>query len=306
MDQPAFRLQRIASGDFDAYITTWAVALKVTGSPVHLRPMHEMNADWYPWGGTVNGNSPALYVAAWRRVVDIFRAVGANNVRFVWSPNNIDVPATNRLESYYPGTSYVDVLAVDGYNWGAGTPQFGGWQSFSDVFMRAYDRLRVLGPQPIWIAEVATSGDGGDKAAWIRDMFAQAATMDRLKAIVWFNENKERDWHAAPSATIEGAFRPGVAPARGATTAKPRLTLTLNGSARAGRKSVVRWRATNTAAVVSWRTSLDGRRVTTTRNKRTRVARKHIARAGRYEWTVTGRDARGRSVVSARRSFRVS
>jgi len=113
--------------------------------------MHEFNGDWYPWGGTVNGNSPALFVEAWRRMVDIFHRHGADNVRFVWSPNNIDVPASNRLESYYPGEAYVDVLAVDGYNWGAGTPAYGGWKSFSEVFMPAYDRLRALGPQPIWL-----------------------------------------------------------------------------------------------------------------------------------------------------------
>ena len=99
-----YALARIAGGDFDVYMTTWALAHEAPRQrPVHLRPMHEMNGDWYPWGGTVNGNSPAQYVQAWRRMHDIFRRVGASNVRFVWSPNNIDVPASNRMESYYPG-----------------------------------------------------------------------------------------------------------------------------------------------------------------------------------------------------------
>ena len=345
-DQPAYRLARIAGGDFDAYISTWAVALKAGGSPVYLRPMHEMNADWYPWGGTVNGNSPALYVQAWRRVVDIFRRVGADNVRFVWSPNNVDVPSSNALEGYYPGTSYVDVLAVDGYNWGAGTPAFGGWQSFLQVFGRAYDRLRALGPQPIWIAEVATSADGGDKAAWIRDMFAQARTMDRLQAIVWFNEDKERDWRAAPTPEIAAAFSPAASvdvpaatepaapalppatvdpvatlPAAGATSppadalvpptsapaaatrsAKPMLYLTLN-HVRAGRNAVVRWRATRAGTVKRWRTYLDGRLVQNAAVTARRVASRRVARPGRHRWTVAGRDARGRTVVSSTRSF---
>lgn len=305
-NQPQYGLARIAQGDFDAYITTWALAMKVLGAPVHLRPMHEMNGDWYPWSGVVNGNSPALYVQAWRRMHDIFRSVGASNVRFVWSPNNIDVPAGNRMESYYPGTEYVDVLAVDGYNWGAGTPQFGGWQTFTEVFKPAYDRLRALGPQPIWIAEVGTSADGGDKAAWIRDMWARAAGMDRLKAIVWFNENKERDWRAAPTPEIAAAFRPGSEAALDDTPrAKPKLKLTVARRHRAGRKAVVRWRATNAAAVVRWHAYFNGRRVRTVSRRSTRVARKHIARPGRYRWTVVGRDARGRTVVSARRSFRV-
>ncbi|HEV2787058.1 MAG TPA: glycosyl hydrolase, partial [Solirubrobacteraceae bacterium] len=227
-NQPSYSLARIAAGDFDTYISTWALALKVLGAPVYLRPMHEMNSDWYPWSGAANGNSPDHYVQAWRHIVDVFRARGASNVRFVWSPNNIDVPASNRMESYYPGASYVDVLAADGYNWGAGTPEFGGWQSFDKVFRDVYDRLRALGPQPIWFAEVATSDDGGDKAAWVRDMFTQAQSMDRLEALVWFNEHKERDWRAAPTPEIAAAFAPGAVSAPAATRtsrakARPKL-----------------------------------------------------------------------------------
>jgi len=45
--------------------------------------MHEMNGNWYPWAGGVNGNSPALHVQAWRRLVTISRQHGARNVRVV-------------------------------------------------------------------------------------------------------------------------------------------------------------------------------------------------------------------------------
>ena len=303
-NQPKYALARIAGGDFDTYITTWALALKALGAPVYLRPMHEMNSDWYPWSGAANGNTPAQFVEAWRHIVHIFRGVGASNVRFVWSPNNIDVPASNPMERFYPGASYVDVLAVDGYTWGAGTPEFGGWQSFSKVFRNAYDRLRALGPQPIWFAEVGTSADGGDKAAWVRDMFAQAQTMDRLEALVWFNENKERDWRAAPTPEIAAAFAPGAAEfaAGPASAATPRLKLTVDRRLRAGRKATVRWRATGAARVVRWQAYLNGRRVRTA----SRVARRHVARPGRYRWRVVGRDGRGRKVVSASRAFRVS
>jgi beta-mannanase len=315
--QAQYRLARIANGDFDAYMRTWATQLKALGAPIYLRPMHEMNGNWYPWSGVTNGNSPAVYVQAWRRMVGIFRGAGASNVRFVWSPNNVDVPASNAMERYYPGSSYVDVLAVDGYNWGSGAPQNGGWQSFNAVFRRAYDRLRALGPQPIWIAEIGTSADGGDKAAWIRDMFVQARTMDRLKAIVWFNEDKERDWRATPTPEIAAAFRPGAdsaaatgttSPVAGAGTTRPKpaLTLTVTSRARAGRTAVVRWRATRAPTVTRWHAYLNGRRVRTTTRKGPRIARTRLARPGRYRWTIVGRDARRRAVVSSTRGFRVS
>ena len=314
-DQPSYSLARIAGGAFDTYINTWALALKVLGSPVYLRPMHEMNSDWYPWSGAANGNSPTQFVQAWRHIVDIFRARGASNVRFVWSPNNIDVPASNRMESYYPGAAYVDVLAADGYNWGAGTPEFGGWQSFNKIFRDAYDRLRALGPQPIWFAEVATSADGGDKAAWIRDMFTQAQSMDRLEALVWFNEHKERDWRAAPTPEIAAAFAPGATSAADGGTAagaastkrvRPKLVLRASRRVRAGRSATVRWRATRASRVTRWQTYLNGRRVRSASHRAPRVARRHVARPGSYRWRVVGSDARGRTVVSASRAFRVS
>ena len=67
-DQPQFSLKRIAGGAFDGYISSWARSLRRLRSTVYIRPMHEMNGDWYPWGGTVNGNSPALFRAAWRHI----------------------------------------------------------------------------------------------------------------------------------------------------------------------------------------------------------------------------------------------
>jgi hypothetical protein len=306
-NQPKYALARIAGGDFDVYLTTWALALKLNGSPVYLRPMHEFNSDWYPWSGAANGNTPAQFVQAWRHIHDIFRNLGASNVRFVWSPNNIDVPASNPMESFYPGDAYVDVLAVDGYNWGAGTPAFGGWQSFSEVFARAYDRLSALGPQPIWIAEVGSSADGGDKAAWIRDMFARAAEMSRLEAIVWFNENKERDWSATPTPEIAAAFAPGASGiAAPSHTAKPRLRLRLARTPRPGGRAVVRWSATGASKVTRWHAYLNGRRVKSVARTQARVAHKRITRPGRYRWRVVGRNADGRRIVSATRIFRVT
>jgi beta-mannanase len=205
--QPEYRVRRIARGHFDGLIRRWANSLRKIGSTVYLRPMHEMNGNWYPWSATVNNNSTKDFRAAWRRMHRIFQRRGADNVRFVWSPLNDDVPAipSNRMERYYPGDRYVDVLALDGYNWGAGG--WGGWHSFRQLFESAYKRIAKIGPQPIWIAETATSANGGDKAAWVRDMWRTAARWRRLKAIVWFDIDKERDWRADTTTRVARAFR---------------------------------------------------------------------------------------------------
>ena len=115
----------------------------------------------------------------------------------------------NRFERYYPGRRYVDVLALDGYNWGATKPRFGGWRSFGKVFTRPYRRLSRLGRQPIWIAEVGSAPEGGDKAAWVRNMFRRARRMGRLRAIVWMDtfEPDEGDWRIRSPANVAAAFR---------------------------------------------------------------------------------------------------
>ncbi len=207
-EQAAFRLDAIVAGRFDGYIRSVARDLAALGTIVYLRPMHEMNGNWYPWAGAANGNDAATYVRAWRRLHRIFAEERATNVRWVFAVNAEDVPASNRFEAYYPGRRHVDVLAVDGYNWGASLPLYGGWRRFDQIFARPIERLARLGPQRIWITEVASSSEGGDKARWVRDMFETLAApaYARVSAVVWFDLLKERDWRMTSSPAVARAF----------------------------------------------------------------------------------------------------
>jgi beta-mannanase len=209
--QPDFELRKIAAGNFDGYIRRYARNLKRTRTTVYVRMMHEMNGEYYPWGGVTNNNNAARFKRAWRHVVGQFRKVGARNVKFVWCPLAIDVPNVrkNRFERYYPGRRYVDVLALDGFNWGLDQPGWGGWQSFKKVFKRGYTRISRLGRQPVWFTEVSSVSNGGDKAKWVRDMWATAERWKRLKAIVWYDgksamDRNKNDWAAA---SVASAFR---------------------------------------------------------------------------------------------------
>ncbi|MDF1522051.1 MAG: glycosyl hydrolase [Trueperaceae bacterium] len=195
-------LHDIAAGRYDDYLRTWAHGIRDAHSPVYLRPFPEMNGDWVPWNG-----DPQALRDAWTHLTTLFDHEGATNVRWVWSPNVTDEPRTddNRMEHYYPGTDHVDVLALSGYNWGDTRSNI-GWRSFEDVFAGGYARLEALGPQPIWIAETASTDVGGDKAAWIRDMFATTA-FPRMEAIVWFDMEKEADWRVESSSASLRAFR---------------------------------------------------------------------------------------------------
>lgn len=200
----------IAAGRHDTYLNSWAAGAAAYGHVVYIRPFPEMNGNWTSWNG-----QPEQLVAAWRHIVDVFDAHGADNVRWVWSPNVLDEPRTadNRMELYYPGEQYVDVLALDGYNWGS-TRSYIGWQSFSEMLDQAYGRITALGSQPLWMAETASAEAGGDKSAWIADMFADSHLYPQLDAIVWFDENKETDWRIASSPAALASFQ-HVLPALG-------------------------------------------------------------------------------------------
>ncbi|HEX9694967.1 MAG TPA: glycosyl hydrolase [Actinomycetota bacterium] len=213
-NQPDYSLASILSGRHDDYIRSWARGVKTVGKLVYLRPMHEMNGNWYPWGGGVNGNTAAQYVQTWRKIVGMFRAEGVKNARWIWSPYSVDVPSTNRFEAFYPGSSYVDVVAIDGYNWGACEPTYGGWQSFDQVFAGAYSRVMKMGTRrPIWIGETAAPPEGGDKAKWIADMFKvlKTAKYQYVSAVTWFSTNKECDWRMTSPASAVNALAQSLA-----------------------------------------------------------------------------------------------
>lgn len=197
----------ILAGKYDIYIRSWALSAKDFDKTMYLRPFPEMNGSWTPWHG-----EPEKLVLAWRHIVDIFRAEGAHKVLWVWSPNANDEPRTldNRMELYYPGDSYVDVMAVDGYNWGT-TRSYSTWKSFETIFRSSYDRITALNSnKPFWVAEVASTEQGGDKSQWIQDMFESIEHFPRLEAIIWFDENKETDWRVNSSFNALEAFRQGL------------------------------------------------------------------------------------------------
>ncbi|GEM44597.1 glycoside hydrolase family 26 protein [Deinococcus cellulosilyticus] len=196
-DPKQIKLKDILDGKWDAYIRSWAKEAKAVNVPFMLRWGHEFNGNWYPWAVSTNGQNPETYVKAYQHVHDIFKAEGATKVQWIWCFNNADVPgeAWNDVAKAYPGDAYVDWVSIDGYNWGT-NPSWGSWASFRDVFKSGYDRaLKIAPSKPIIIGEFASSEVGGDKGQWILNMFADLPKLfPQIKAIVWFDIQKEEDW----------------------------------------------------------------------------------------------------------------
>ena len=208
LSQSTYAMSRIASGRLDAYIRTWADQAKAYGAPVEMRFAHEANGDWYPWAVGVNGTTTASYVAAFQHVVDVFRARGATNVSWVWSPN-ISYPGSTPLASFYPGDAYVDQVALDGYNFGS-SQSWSTWQSAGELFHASIGELQSFTAEPIHLGEVASTETGGDKAVWISDFFSVLAGTPAIKGFCWFDVAKETAWRIASSDTSQQAFAAGL------------------------------------------------------------------------------------------------
>lgn len=208
VNQTTYSLARIAKGNYDRYIKSWAVSIKAWGGPVRIRFAHEMNGNWYPWAEGVNGNAAGSYIAAWRHVRSVFASVGASNVTWVWSPN-VPYSGSVPLAQVFPGDTDVDEVALDGYNWGT-TQTWSTWQSFADIFGPGLSQLASLSARPVSIGEVGSTEAGGNKAQWISDMWATLATWPQVRGLVWFDFNKETDWRIDSSPGALNAFAAGV------------------------------------------------------------------------------------------------
>lgn len=196
----------INNGSLDSCFRQFANQAKGLNGNLYLRPFHEMNGGWYPWA--VAGKEQA-HINAWRRMVDIFRAQGANNVKFVWCPNERFSGDGGPYRNYYPGDAYVDYLCLDGYNWGSanGSP----WQSFNQIYRDSYDEIAALpSSDPVMIGEYGSHTSPGDKAQWINDMRAsvKTGTYPRLKVMNWFNQNRDNaTWQVNSSQAVLDAYR---------------------------------------------------------------------------------------------------
>ena len=221
----------VANGSYDAYIRQYARAVKSSGVPVMIRFAHEMNGDWYPWSTAYvsnsarhNNNSPADYVAMWRRVVRIFRVEGATNASFVWAPNIVYQTPVNSLErqradleDLYPGDDWVDWIGLSVYNDGARRP----WRSFAQLFDGSYRMVTAICDKPMMIAELGVTEQGAprgqSKAQWIASAFLQEIPnrYPRVKLVNYFFRDKtdmgESNFRFDSSPAALSAFRRVVA-----------------------------------------------------------------------------------------------
>ncbi len=173
--QPEYSNGAIASGQWDDYLRAFARSVKASGLMVYIRYAHEMNGDWYPWS-----RDPADYIAAWRRVVSIFRQEKADNARFVYSVNPSIWVAEPEFEQsirqYWPGPEYVDHLGSTMIN-------FGGTKTYTVTeFGARLAQMRAALNKDVIITELNTAADG--RVKWLTDLRTWLTDATWVRAVV--------------------------------------------------------------------------------------------------------------------------
>lgn len=207
------RFSEWADGAHDGYLDGIVAAARDYPYRLYVRPWPEMNGDWSRFqptasGQAPSGGTPAEFKAAWRHVVRYVRGHGARNVKWVFNPASDTYPATTPVRSIWPGARFVDVLGIDGFNWGR-DDAWGRWLGFRRIFAPMYRRLTELHPSaPVWICEFGSKEprrrDGSptdtrhSKRQWLYRAF-NFRGLPRIQALVYFHVRKERDWRVTSS-----------------------------------------------------------------------------------------------------------
>jgi mannan endo-1,4-beta-mannosidase len=203
MDPDGIKVARIAAGRYDGYLSQYAEAVRAYRHPVIISFGHEMNGNWYSWGYQ---STPAkVFKAAWRHIVTLFRALGARNVTWLWTVNivnNTRGGTIPRPDQWWPGSSYVNWVGIDGYYLKP------SWQ-FAPLFGPTIAAIRKLTLAPILIAETGAV-PAADQAAKITNLFAGVHHYGLL-GFVWFNSaNSKGQQFGISSPAALAAFRKGA------------------------------------------------------------------------------------------------
>lgn len=96
-------MQSFGNGSNDHKIRKLGREYKALNQDIFLRIGYEFDGPW-------SGYEPTAYINTFRRIVDVFRSEGVNNVAFVWCSYT---PSNPNMFNWYPGDSYVDWFAFN-------------------------------------------------------------------------------------------------------------------------------------------------------------------------------------------------
>ncbi|WP_209328847.1 glycosyltransferase [Lunatimonas salinarum] len=191
--------QQILAGHFDGYIIRMAETVRDLNAPVFLRFAPDMDDPKFPWSAAF-GNTSEEFKEAWKHVHYLFESVGAQNVSWVFSPND-----PKNIAEYYPygsggsTTELVDWVGFTALNYGSAS-NAGRSGSFDELYSPFQEELESLEIEvPVMLAEFGSASFSTDPEAWnIKSLNTIRNSHPEIKAIVWYYSSSDdraiADW----------------------------------------------------------------------------------------------------------------
>ncbi len=172
-------LSDISDGRYDEAMRLIAKeVVKQKPQSILVRWGHEMElTGLYPWAQ----GDPQKYIAAYRHVVDVFRAEKATNILWIWSP-----AGNSGCQNYWPGEEYVDYIGVTilaSEEWDVSL------RSFATLMTEKY-WLADLFQKPIIATEVGVSATEDEKSKWLKEAILSLEQFPDLVGWIYFNQQQ--------------------------------------------------------------------------------------------------------------------
>ena len=195
-----------------------------------------MNGDWFPWNGRWNGGSnrawgdraeadgPERFRRAYRRIVEICRAEGADDITWFFHADVGGWPESgwNKAWRYYPGDDVVDWVGLSDYGpLKPGQP----WESFhkrmDDAFYDLKDHIGDDKPFAVLEYGAAAASDPAQqrqKARWISRAAKLVGTehWPEIRGLAYWHERWQNgdgsvsDLHIDSSPAVRDAYREAI------------------------------------------------------------------------------------------------
>ena len=197
------------SSKYEARVNDVITIVKEFKKPVMVRIGGEFSGWW-------NGYHPYEYPKAFRKIVNMFRSAGVENVAFIWcyepaAANDFDEKNAAGEYKWFPGNDVVDWYGIDLF---ANKDISGSSQTAAGVLTNYGKTLRFLdfakvNNKPVYLAEtspsdvkITTSVEDGktDWEAWFKPYFALMSAHPQIK---WFHYINY-DWGKTNSGEIQG------------------------------------------------------------------------------------------------------
>jgi chitodextrinase len=185
-------IAEVNAGVEDEWHRASARAVKALGVPTFVRLFHEFNGEWmryYTPGDTAADAQP--FIAAWRRVVSLWKGEGATNAVFVWHAANSN--GTN-AQVRYPGDAWVDWVANSSYTYQA-SQWVGFYQDYADPW-------QLLG----WAREYKASDPARYNDLRYKPFVDSFGKPFMIGEMGHFEDSRKAQWFRSIKANLVGSF----------------------------------------------------------------------------------------------------